>query len=71
MGETTSTKLQQAVEQLWAKDHAEKLPDWVRSRRRAGHSWRTIARDLSDEIDLDLTDVTLSNWYGSSVSAVA
>ena len=39
------------------------LEEYVRSRRVAGRSWRRIALDLLDDIDLDVTHETLRSWF--------
>jgi hypothetical protein len=38
------------------------LEEFVRSRR-PSRSWRLIARDLYEAIDLDVTHVTIAGWY--------
>lgn len=39
------------------------LDAYVEKRRRSGRSWRLIARDLRDDIGVDVTDRTLLTWY--------
>ena len=36
---------------------------YVRGKRQAGRSWRRIALDLLDDIDLDVTHETLRSWF--------
>jgi hypothetical protein len=39
--------------------------EFVLMRRKAGLSWRRIALALRDETGLDVTGMTLSNWFAS------
>lgn len=39
------------------------LESYVRAKRAAKRSWRGIALDLREDIDLDITDETLRNWF--------
>lgn len=40
------------------------ITEWITARRRAGRSWRFVARDLADATDgqIDVTVQTLQNW---------
>lgn len=61
-----ASKLREVAERLFAEVKGQPLGDWIAGQRAAGKSWRAIARDLDNEIGVDLTDVTLINWYGDS-----
>jgi hypothetical protein len=39
------------------------LEEYVRTRRLAGRSWRKITLDLRDDIQVDVTYVTLRSWF--------
>lgn len=65
------TQYQRTVDALLkAKGHAEGLDGFVLARRPEA-SWRSIATDLREATEgtVDLTDVTLSNWYGDRAAA--
>jgi hypothetical protein len=44
------------------------LDAFVTERRARGEPWRTIARDLYDQTDVDVTGETLRAWYGERAS---
>lgn len=44
------------------------LDEFVIERRRAGRSWRLIARDLLEATNVDVTYETLRSWYPEVVS---
>lgn len=39
------------------------IDEYVASRRREGRSWRRIALDLLEDINLDVTHETLRSWF--------
>ena len=69
--ETTLTKLRDLAERLFAELAGYPLADWIADRRDQGKSWRQIERDLRDEYDIELTNVTLLAWYGAATSDAA
>lgn len=50
---------------------SEPLDEFVASRRGQGKPWRLIARELWAATDgqIDITEVTLQNWYRQSKAA--
>ena len=70
-GRATLTKLRDAIERLFAQLAGYPLGDWIADRRDQGKSWRQIERDLRDEYDIELTNVTLLAWYGAATSDAA
>jgi hypothetical protein len=66
-----ATALQRTTEALFVEKVGVPLPDYVTRSRGAGNSWRLIARELEDATGgvVQLTDVTLINWYGDRSEA--
>lgn len=60
------------VERLYRQLTGEELPDWVAGQRdpttsEGRVSWRRIAADLYEQHDIEVTDVTLINWYADAI----
>ena len=63
------SKLREVTERLFAEVQGYPLSDWVADRRDTGASWRQIERELRDECGIELSNVTLMNWYGDRAAA--
>jgi hypothetical protein len=61
---TTSSTYQLADDRLRAKLGPEvTLAKWLVSQREGGNSFEHIARNLSRTVDVDVSRVTIGNWY--------
>lgn len=45
------------------------LESYVAQRRAAGRSWRLVARDLYEKVDVDLTPEILRRWFSDESSS--
>ena len=67
------TSMQRLAEQAFETKVGVPLGDYVRRSHAAGGSWRTIAREVREATGglVDVTHVTLINWYGDGERGAA
>ena len=71
-----ATERQRLAERVFKLETSENLGDWVADQRApttgdGRRSWRHIAQTLYDDYGIDVTDVTLINWYGDDRESAA
>lgn len=68
-----ASALQRTTEALFLEKLGIDMPGYVARSRAAGSSWRAVAREVYEATGgtVQLTDVTLINWYGDKAQAGA
>ena len=66
-----ATERKKLVERVFELEAGEDLKVWIADQRDhttgdGRQSWRRIAQTLYDDYGIEVTDVTLINWYGDS-----
>ena len=68
---TMPTPKQQLIDLQLHTATGQTLAEYVEAHRADGESWRTIARAISNATGTEVTDFSLTRWFGAPEAAAA